>query len=222
MLADAAVVAVKDLRIEARSRVGVNQVMPFAFLILVLFAIALDADRAVLQRVGPGLFWIAVLFSCVLAVQRSFSIETSDSARDRLRLSGFDPAGIFLGKLTALVAQLLLLELVLTIGIVFLFDVELSRGGYLVASAALATIGLSAAATMYGLLAADLRMNATLLPILLLPVAAPVLLAATRVWESAFTFVPGQAGSGLQFLAVFAAIYVALGVVAFGTLLEDQ
>ncbi|MEA2685706.1 MAG: heme exporter protein, partial [Actinomycetota bacterium] len=66
MWRDAALVAGKDLRIEARSRVGVNQVVPFALLVLVLFAFALDSDRGTLAKVGPGLFWVAVMFSALL------------------------------------------------------------------------------------------------------------------------------------------------------------
>ena len=79
---DAALVAGKDLRVEARSRVGVNQVVPFALLVLVVFAFALDSDRDTLVQVGPGLFWVTVLFSALLAIQRSFVIESDDDARD--------------------------------------------------------------------------------------------------------------------------------------------
>ena len=93
MWRDAALVAAKDLRIEARSRVATNQVAPFAVLVLILFAIALDPDRGVLARAAAGLFWVAVLFSALLAVQRSFAIEAHDGARDGLRLSGLDAAG---------------------------------------------------------------------------------------------------------------------------------
>ncbi len=86
MWRDAALVAGKDLRVEARSRVGVNQVVPFALLVLVVFAFALDSDRDTLVKVGPGLFWVTVLFSGLLAIQRSFVIESDDDARDALRL----------------------------------------------------------------------------------------------------------------------------------------
>ena len=95
---DAALVAGKDLRIEARSRVTTNQVVPFALLVLVVFAFALDPDRGFLARAAPGLFWVAVLLAGLLAVQRSFAVESSESARDALRLSGLDPAAMFLGK----------------------------------------------------------------------------------------------------------------------------
>ena len=81
MLHDAAVVAGKDLRLEARARVSLNQVTPFALLVLVVFAFALDSDRGTLARVGPGLFWVTVLFSGLLAIQRSFVIESDDDAR---------------------------------------------------------------------------------------------------------------------------------------------
>src|SRR5438132_4801329 len=99
----------KDLRIELRSRVATNQVAPFAVLVLVLFAFALDPDRGVLTRAAAGLFWVAVLFSALLAVQRSQAIEGADGIHDAVRLSALDPGGIFLGKALAVAAQLLVL-----------------------------------------------------------------------------------------------------------------
>src|SRR5438093_12485846 len=87
---DAALVAGKDLRLEMRSRVATSQVAPFAVLVLVLFAFALDPDRDVLGRVAAGLYWVAVLFSLVLSVQRAFAVESADGNRDALRLSGLD------------------------------------------------------------------------------------------------------------------------------------
>src|SRR5205085_6307101 len=123
LLRDAALVAGKDLRIEARSRVGTNQVLPFAFLVLLLFAFALDADRGLLSSVAAGLFWVTVLFSGLLAVQRSFALEAGDDARDALRLSGLDGAGVFLGKAGAVAVQLLALEVLLAVGAAVLSNV---------------------------------------------------------------------------------------------------
>ena len=91
MWRDTVLVAGKDLRIEARSRVVMHQVVPVAVLVLVLFAFALGPDRAPMVQAAPGLFWVAVLFASVLAVQRSFALEAPDGARDGLRLSGLDP-----------------------------------------------------------------------------------------------------------------------------------
>jgi len=214
-------VAGKDLRVELRSRVATNQVAPFALAVLVLFAFALDPNRGLLARATAGLFWVAVLLCTLLAVQRSFAMEAADSARDGLRLSGLDPAGIFLGKAAAVLVQLLVLEALLAVGIVVLYGSHLHGALLLLGSSSAATVGLAAAGTVYGMLAAGLRVRETLLPLLLLPVVAPVLLAATRSWEAALSGATADGNPWLQLLGVFAVVYLTVGVVAFGPLLED-
>ena len=221
MWRDAMLVAGKDLRVEARSRVGVNQVAPFALLVLIVFAFALDSDRGTLARVGPGLFWVTVLFSGLLAIQRSFVIEADDDARDALRLSGLDGAGIFLGKAGAVALQLVALEALLTVGVVVLYGVSLHGPVMLLLTAVAATVGLAAAGTVYGIIAAGLRVRDTLLPLLVLPVLAPVLLAAARACDAALAGTPADGWPWVRLLFVFATIYVTFGVVAFGPLLEE-
>ncbi|TPW14450.1 MAG: ccmB, partial [Acidimicrobiaceae bacterium] len=80
-------ITAKDLRVEARSRVVTNQVLPFAALVMVLFAFALDSDGR-LERTAPGLIWLATIFSLLIVVQRSFAVETADGALDALRVAG--------------------------------------------------------------------------------------------------------------------------------------
>src|SRR5690606_17418810 len=136
---DAGLVAGKDLRIELRSHVTLQQVLPFAILVLILFGIALDPDRGVLGRASAGLFWVTVLFSALLAIQRAFTLEASDGGRDALRLSGLDPAGIFLGKAAAIAVQLLAIEAVLAVGVVVMYGTEVTGVPLLVATIAAAT-----------------------------------------------------------------------------------
>lgn len=221
MWRDAGLVAVKDLRVEARSRVATNQVLPFALLVLILFAFALDPDRGVLARASAGLFWVTVLFAAVLAIQRSFALE-ADDARDALRLSGLDEAGIFLGKAAAVAVQLLALEVVLAVGVAVLYDVALRSAALLALVCVLATVGVAAAGIVYGVVAAGLRVRETLLPLLVLPVLAPVLLAATRASEAALDGAVSEAWPWVRLLGVFATIYTVFGVVAFGPLLEEE
>ncbi|MGA3354209.1 MAG: heme exporter protein CcmB [Acidimicrobiales bacterium] len=221
MLRDAILVAGKDLRIEMRSRIGLNQVGPFAIAVLLLFGLALGPDRAVLAPASAGLFWVAVLLSSLLAVQRSYAIESADAARDGLRLSGLDPAGIFLGKAGAVAAQLLVLEAALTVGVALFYGAQLSGGLVLIAACAGGTLGLAAVGTLYGVVASGLRTRETLLPLLFLPVVAPVLLAATKAWDEALAGTPSRADGWLDVLLVFAVLYIAIGTVAFGPLLED-
>jgi len=219
---DAALIAGKDLRIEARSRVATNQIAPFALLVLILFAFALDPDRGILTRATAGLFWVTVLFCTLLAVQRAFSIESADGNRDALRLTALDPAGIFLGKAAAIALELLGLEVLLLLGVVVLYDASLDSAGLLILTALAATAGLASAGTLYGVLAAGLRVRETLLPLLLLPVVAPVLIGSTRAFEAALSGSPSDGWPWVGLLSVFALVYLALGLVAFGPLLEES
>ncbi len=221
MWRDAALVAGKDLRIEARSRVALSQVAPFGAVALVLFAFALGPDRTLMAKGAPGLFWVAVLFSTVLAVQRSVAVESADGARDGLRLSGIDPAGLFLGKGAAVALQLVVLEALLAAGVLVLYGARVEVPWLIAVSCVLGTVGLAATGTLYGALSAGLRVRETLLPFLFLPIAAPVLLAGTRIWQAAMAGgTPSDGTVWLRLLVVFDAVYLALGVVVYGPIQE--
>jgi heme exporter protein B len=215
------IVAAKDLRIEARSRVVMQQIAPFGLIVLLLYAFALDPDRGILRRVAPGLFWITVLLAALLAVSRAYAIEADNGARDGLRLSGLDGAALFLGKAAAIAAQLLALEVVLAACVVVVYGITLDSIVPLLLATLAATVGIAATGTLYGVLAAGLRVRETLVPVLLLPVVAPVLLGATRSWEAAIDGAPSDAWPWVALLAVFAVLFTAIGMLAFGPLLEE-
>ena len=221
LVQEAALVAWKDLRIETRARVTLQQILPFGVIVLLLFAFALDPDRGVLRRVAPGLFWVTVLLAALLAISRSYTVESENGAIDALRMSGLDPAGLFLGKAAAVAVELVVLEAVLTAGVVLLFDVGLGSVGPLVLASLAATVGVAATGTLYGVLAAGLRVRETLVPVLLLPVVSPVLLGATRAWEAAIDGALSDAWPWIGLLSIFAVLYVAVGMLAFGPLLEE-
>lgn len=221
----ARLVAAKDLRVEWRSRVVINQVLPFAALVMVLFAFALDNDE-VLTRVAPGLVWLATMFSLLVIVQRSFAVETADGALDALQVAGVRPGGIFLGKSLALAAQLAVLELVLLAAAVVLYKTRVEAGGLvlLVTTHLAATTGLAFVGTLYGGLAAGAKGRETLLPLLMLPVVAPVLIGATRATEAALgtdNATPSDGWPWIGLLALFAVVFGAGGTLAFGSLIDE-
>jgi heme exporter protein B len=224
---DALLVAGKDLRLEWRSKVGVGQVLPFALLVVLLFAFALDPDRGVLTRATSGLFWVVVLFSSVLTVQRAFGVEAEDGILDALRLSGLDPAAIYLGKVAALSLQLVALEAVLAVAVAVFYDAGFdgaagaSGPALLVLVALAATLGIAGAGAVYGVLAARLRSRDTLMPLLLLPLLAPVLISATRGFEVALGREAGPGWPWAALLGIFAVVYLTLGALLFRPLLED-
>jgi len=222
----ARLVAAKDLRIERRSRVLLNQILPFAGVTMVMFAFALDASN-VLERVAPGLVWLATLFSMLVLVQRSFAIEADDGALDTLRVAGVDPVAIFWGKSMALAVQLAILEVVLLAAAVVLYGADVPLGGVvlLVTTSITATCGLACVGTLYGGLTAGFSGRETLLPLLVFPVVAPVLIGATRAVESAL----GTGGVALAegwpwigLLTVFAVAFGVGGALAFGPLIETS
>lgn len=215
----------KDLLIEWNSRVLLNQVAPFAAIVMVMFAFALDND-GILQRVAPGLVWLAVLFSTIVVIQRSFAVESADGALDSLRVAGVSTGAIFVGKTVALGVQLFALEVILSVTAVVLYDVQVSFLGFveLTVTMVVATVGLASVGILYGGLAAGARGRETLLPLLLLPVVAPVLIGATRATESAFgsagaTIAEGWPWVGL--LGVFAVLFGTVGSIAFGPLVDE-
>ena len=221
----ARLIAAKDLRIEFRSRVVTNQVLPFAMIVMVMFAFALNTQEVV-EKVAPGLVWLATLFSLLTLVQRAFAIETADGATEAMRAAGVDPAGIFLGKALALAAQLVVLEVLLLLAAVVLYRAELHAGGVvlLVTTVVAATCGLALVGTLYGGLAAGVRGRETLLPLLLLPVVAPVLIGATRATEAALGTSGAVVSDGwpwLGLLGVFVALFSVGGTLAFGPLIEE-
>ena len=222
MIAEIGLIAAKDLRIEARSRVSLNQVAPFALLILVLFGFALDADRSTLQVFTPGLYWVTILLSSVLAIHRSVAVEAGEKASDGLLLAGIRPAAVFLGKTIALIAQLVVVAGVLLAGVVVFYDARIDDVALLSATLVGALVGIGAAGTLYGGLLGSQRARETILPILLLPVLTPVLIAATRAFGDAMGPVAANGWSWVSGLYGFAALFLALGIASQGLLMEEM
>jgi heme exporter protein B len=223
----------KDLRVEWRSRVALNQILPFAAITMVLFAFAVDRLPAapgdvdtVLVQLAPGLASLGTVFSLLLLVQRTFAVESEDGALDALRAAGVDATAVFWGKTVAMWIQLAILSALLLGTAVVIYGIEVRWSGVvlLITTWLTATFGLAAVGTLYGGLAAGARGRETLLPLLLLPVVAPVLIGATRAVEAAL----GTGGTAIAdgwpwvgVVAVFAVAFGAGGTLAFGPLIDE-
>jgi len=222
----ALVVARKDLLIEWRARLLLVRVAPFALLVLVLFAVALDSEPLIL-RAAAGLVWLAMLFSSLMLVQRSFDVETDDGAVDVLLTGTVEPAQVYLGKMLAVFAQLLALASTLVLGAVVLYGATVGADHLvlLVTATLSAAWGLSSVGTLYGAVVANMSGRDSLLALLALPVTAPLLIAASRATEAAFGSQTIDTASGWAWtalLVVFAVTFTAAGAAAFGTLMESD
>jgi len=221
LVTDIGLIASKDLKIELRSKVLINQVAPFALMILVLFGIALDADQQSLRNFASGLFWISVLLCALMAISRSMTIERDDEALVGLNLSGVDPTAIFLGKTCAIAIQLLVLEIFLGVGIILLYRSEVEDLLLLVSTGLFACIAISALGTIFGFLASGLGVRETLLPILLLPLLLPVLIGATRAFDDALGVAAINGWNWFAFVAGLTVILTSVGAGANHLMVEN-
>ncbi len=229
MFRDAWLMASKDIRIELATKVGLGQILPFGALVLVLFGLAINPDlavvgkgRSVLAQIAPGLFWITVFLAALLTLGRSFAVESTDGNLDALKMAGLDPAGIFMGKAAAVAAQLFVLQVLLGLGAFLLYGPPLGNFVLLITTVILATLAITAAGTVYAAVASGLRVRDTLVPLLVLPVLAPVLLAATKATEAALFGPIDNGWSWAMLLGVFALLYAGVGMLAFAPIMEES
>ena len=216
----ACLVAAKDLRSEGGWRLVVVNLVPFAAVVMVLFTFALGAEPLLLTRAASGLLWTTVLMSSLLVVQRSFAAESAPGVADAMRLSSLRPAEIFFGKLLALLIQLLALSVVLHLLVAVWFQPGWKHPLLVLAAGVTTNLAISAASCLYGLLSASQSSGISVMPVLVLPALAPVLLAATQAYESA----AGRGADGWPWVAlmmVFAVSYCLLGAAVYGSLMED-
>jgi heme exporter protein B len=222
LLRQSGVIAAKDLRIEVRGRYALGAVLPFAATVLVAFGLSLGPDRTLLQRTAPGLLWLAVLFSSVLSFRRAYESEGEDGALEGLLLAPIDKAAVFVGKAAAVLVQLVVLEVAVLLLVTGLFGLSLGASPLTLAAAfVLGTAGLAAVGSLFGVLADSPRAREAIFPLLVLPLATPVLIAGVKATSLAVAGRGGDAGGWLGLLVAFDVVMVAAGTLVFGQLLED-
>ncbi|MGH2636320.1 MAG: heme exporter protein CcmB [Actinomycetota bacterium] len=217
----ATTIAVKDLRLEVRGRHALGTLLPFAATLLVAFGFAFGPGRDVLQRTAPGLLWMAVLFAAVMASRRAYQAEAEDGALEGLLLAPVDKAAVFVGKAAAIAFQLAALVVAVLLLVVVLFDLSLGSPVALAGAFALGSVGLAAVGGMFGVVAEAARTREAVFPMLVLPLATPVLIAGVRATDLAATGRAGEAASWLGLLVAFDVAFVSVGVLVFGYLMED-
>jgi heme exporter protein B len=215
-------IAWKDLTAERRSKAGFNSVAALAVTMLVLFGFALGPDQQAVRDAAPGIIWLAMLFSGVLAFNRSYQTELDGGALEQLVLYPGARWAIFAGKLLAnFVFVLLMLVIVAVTGIV-LFDIEVPAAWpALLAILLLGITGLVTLGTFYAAMASRMRAREVLLPLLLFPMLVPVLLAAMEATKALLGGnVMGDAGAWLRLLAVFDVVFLVASFLAFESVIE--
>jgi heme exporter protein B len=199
----------KELRTEFRSRELLTTTVVFILMVIVLFSFTFDPTYNESRRFGPGLLWLAFLFAASLMLQPCFLREQNNDTLSALRLSVSDPFAIFLAKLIANTLFLLFTEVLMLPFFAVLYNVPVLRVlSQLLLVFFLGSLGVSIAGTALSAISAQARMRELLLPLLLLPLLTPVLVASTQVTVGLLDASPFMEWKGVGFLGIFDMVFL--------------
>lgn len=210
----------RDLVAEYRSREVLGGGIVFALLTLVIFNFAIDLRMETAEEVAPGILWIGFAFAGMLAFGRSFAAERERGTLDGLLLAPIDRSAIYLARTITNTVLMGIVELVSLPVFVALYNVR-AAWGELFLTTALGTIGFTGAGTLVAAIAANTRAREVMLPLLLLPLTVPVLIASVKATALALGARPVEPLPWLQLLLGFDVIVVATAFLVFEYILDE-
>ena len=212
----------KDLRIEWRTRESVSSLVALGILLLVVFTIAHDPTPEEQPRLAPSVLWATFVFTGLLGVQRGFLLEREQDCLAGLLLAPIDPSAIFLGKLVANLCLLAVMQAIVVPLVALLLHVDfLAVLPGLLVVLTLGNVGFSAGATLFAAMAARTRAREVLLPLLLLPLVLPVLIAGVKATQAVLVGGLARAGDAIGVLAAFDVVFTVAGWLLFTYVVRD-
>jgi heme exporter protein B len=213
----------KDLRSELRTMRSLPAMVLFAVTTFVIFRFGLDRT-ALSGSLASGVLWATLLFAAVLGINRLFVSERDEGGFEAIRLAPIDRTSLLAAKSASLLIYMLALELV-TVPIFALFFLDSAAAlGPLLLVLVLADIGLAATGTLISSMAVNSRARDLLVPLLLLPLVVPLMIAATGASEHLLeTGGPAydRFGTWLAVLGLYDLVFLLVGYAVFDFLLED-
>lgn len=214
----------KELYLEWKTKRLVSTMLIFASLVIVTFSFAFDPVQNTVKALIPGLIWIIIVFAGILAFNRSFLDELRNDSLHGLIIAPIDPFSIFLGKMAANFIFLMTVQIVAIplLFILFDFDFPFHHLFYFIFTLFLGTIGFSGIGTFLAALSANSHRSEMLLPVILFPVATPMIIAAVQSTKIILIDIEQwpSAVSWMQFIAVYDFIFLVLGFILFEYILE--
>jgi heme exporter protein B len=213
----------KDIVAELRTKEMFSAMFVFAVLVIVVFNFAFDlrVSGERVRQVAPGALWVAFAFAGILGLNRAFVAEKDRGCLEGLLLAPVDHTAIYFGKMIStalfmLVVEALMLPVFTAFFGVNLFDLRL------VFIVVLGTVGFASVGTILSAMTAQTRAREVLLPILLLPVAAPVLIAAVKATAGILDgLTMAEVSLWWQLLLAFAFLYPAIAFMTFDFIVKE-
>jgi len=212
----------KDLRLEWRSKDAINSMLFFALLVVVIFSFSFDLTAEESRRIAGGLIWVALLFAAVMALNQTWARELRNQVLDAYRVSPAPPDALFLAKTMGNFIFVVILEALMTpLFVVFYSLRSLGPVSQLVAVSLLGAWALVANGTFFGAISMRTRSREVMMPLLLLPISIPALVAMVSATTTILTG-EGSAHLPLVFLAVYDIVFTSVGFFLFETVLHAE
>lgn len=211
----------KDMCLELRTKERLSSLLVLAVLIVVVFAAALGPEQLRRPGFGAAVVWVALVFAGMLSVQRAFMLEQERNCLTGLLLSPLGSGRLFFAKLFGNVVFLSVVQAILTPFTLALFGIPYTQAlVYLPLVLLLGAVGFSALGTLFGAMAVRTRAREIVLPLMLLPLLVPLLLAAVHVTSA---LLAGQVWTGVWFrvLVAFDVVFVVSGWLTFGFVVRE-
>ncbi len=211
----------KDLTAEFRSRELLSAMLVFSLLVILIFNFALELDPSTRREVTSGVLWTTFAFAGTLGLNRSMAVEKDRGCLDGLLLAPVDRAAIYFGKVISNLAFMFIVEAFVLPIYAALYSVNLFHPGLLLVIL-LGSVGYTAVGTLLASMTVQARTRDVLLPILLFPVAIPVLLSAVKASTG---FLSGadmaEIWPPLNLLIVYDIIFTAVAFMVFDNVVEE-
>ena len=218
----ALIVAWKDLVVERRSKETLNSLLFFSLALLFVFQFTLGPDRERLGAVLPGVLWLGFILSGVLGLGRTFMVERDNDCWEALLLAPGDKSAVYVGKLVASLALMLVVEATVLALFTVFFNVDLGPAlPGLALVIVLGTLGIAAVGALFAAMTSQVRARELLFPVLLLPVLVPVLLGTVKATEALLLREPlASVAHWWQLLVAADVVYIVVGLLTFDVILE--
>lgn len=214
-------VAWKDILLELRTKNIITAVLTFALVSMITFNFAFEPTPKIITIVAPGILWVSFTFAGILGLNRSFTMEKENDSLEGLLLCPVSRDVIYFGKLLGIFLFMLLAEAILLPVFAVLYNLAVFEIGMFVIMI-LATLGFAGIGTLFSAIAVNTRSREMMLPMLLLPVASPIIIAAV---ESTRIVLGGGAwnemGQWWQLILAFDVIFLIASSFVFGSVLEE-
>jgi heme exporter protein B len=213
----------KDFVTELKTRELFSAMFIFALLVILIFIFSVNLSVVDANEVGPGILWVAFLFSGTIGLNRSFMLEKENDCIMGLMLVPADRTVIYFGKLISNFIFLSIMELFILPLFMIFFNVDLLAHLFpLLLIIVLGTLGFCALGTLLSSLASNLKSREIMLPILLYPLLVPIVIAVVRMTGLVLSGEPlSEMMNWIGLTACFDIIYIGVSIMTIDHILEE-